>query len=270
MSTAVTAPAIEAPARTGPGRAAIIGAGGGIGWACVSAFAQAGWAVTAADIDGAAAQETIATASPPAIGDHTALALDSTDPVAVGKMADAAEGIDAVVYCAGIAATMPIAQTDFAIWRKVMAVNLDGAAIVASAFARSMIARDRGGAMVFVSSAAGQRGEANASAYCASKFGLIGLVQSIAAELTAHRIRVNAVAPGNVDTPMLRDVAHSIAALGEDDVDRVWQALSTAGAARRLIEPAEVAHVCLALCSPGFSGVTGATLPVDGGYLLSP
>ena len=234
------------------GRAVVIGAAGGIGRACVAAFADAGWAVAAADLDAHGAT----------------VALDATDREAIEAFAESAGSVDAVIYSAGIVATMPIAATDFATYRRIMAVNLDGAAHVASVFARRMIAQGAGGSMVFVSSAAGLRGEANASAYCASKFGLIGLVQSIAAELTPHAIRVNAVAPGNVDTPMLRAVARDIAAVSGEDVDTVWDGMATAGAARRLVMADEVAATCLALCSPGFSAVTGATVPVDGGYLL--
>lgn len=249
------------------GRVAVIGAAGGIGRACVSAFARTGWTVLAADLDADAASAALAGQRGGSTA-HRPAALDVTDHAAVEALAEEAGAIDAVVYSAGIVATMPIAETDFSTFRKIMAVNLDGAALVASAFARRMIAREGGGSLVFVSSAAGLRGEANASAYCASKFGLIGLVQSIAAELTAHDIRANAVAPGNVDTPMLRAVARDIAAVSGDDVDTVWTGFAKTGAAQRLITPDEVAATCLALCGPGFSAVTGATVPVDGGYLL--
>lgn len=234
-------------------RAVIIGAGGGIGGACVAAFAGAGWAVLGADREPGAGVS----------------ALDVTDPDAVAAFAAGAGGVDAVVYAAGVVDTMPIAETDFARWRRVMAVNLDGAAHVAAAFARSMIARGAGGAMVFLSSAAGLRGEANASAYCASKAGLRGLVEAAAAELVPHDIRVNALAPGNVDTPMLREVAAGIARATGRDVAAVWDDLARTGAARRIIAPDEVARVALSLCTPGFSAVTGATLPVDAGYLLA-
>ncbi len=234
------------------GRVVVIGAAGGIGGACVTSFSDAGWAVIGTDLH----------------PNDTIVALDVTDRAAVEAFADKAGPVDALVYSAGAVATMPIAETDFDIYRRIMAVNLDGAAFVASAFARRMIAQGAGGSLVFVSSAAGLRGEANASAYCASKFGLIGLVQAIAAELTAHDIRVNAVAPGNVDTPMLRAVARDIATVSGDDFDSVWDGMAKAGAAQRLVAPEDVAATCLALCGPGLSAVTGATVPVDGGYLL--
>ena len=251
MSAPDPAPAAER-SPDAPGRVAVIGASGGIGRACVSAFSDAGWSVFGADLH----------------ADDAIAAIDVTDRAAVEAFAEQTGPVDAVVYSAGTVATMPIAETDFDVYRTIMAVNLDGAAFVASAFARRMIGRGQGGSLVFVASAAGLRGEANASAYCASKFGLIGLVQSIAAELTPHDIRVNAVAPGNVDTPMLRSVASDMAKVSGHQVDAVWEGLARTGAARRLIAPEEVAAACLALSSPGFSGITGATIPVDGGYLL--
>ena len=235
------------------GHAVVIGAAGGIGRACLTAFRDAGWTVTGADVNAGD-------------GLHS---LDVTKEADVRLFADAAGETDALVYAAGIVATMPITTMDFGKWRRIMAVNLDGAAFVASAFASRMIARGKGGSMVFLSSAAGVRGEANASAYSASKAGLIGLVESIASELVPHRIRVNAVAPGNVDTPMLREVARGIAAASNRSEESVWGDLARTGAADRIIGPEEVAAVCVALCSPGFSGVTGTTLPVDAGYLLA-
>ncbi|MDJ1009271.1 MAG: SDR family oxidoreductase [Paracoccaceae bacterium] len=232
-------------------RAAVIGAGGGIGAACMLAFAAAGWEPIGADL----------------VADDALRALDVTDAAAMDGFARDIGPVDAMVYAAGTVATTPIATIDFAVWRRIMAVNLDGAAHAASAFARNMAGE--GGAMVFISSAAGVRGESNASAYSASKAGLIGMVESIAAELVPVNIRVNAVAPGNVDTAMLRDVARGIAEAEGRDRAEVWDSFARTGAARRLLAPEEVARVCVALCDDGFSGVTGATIPVDAGYLLT-
>ncbi|MCY3997253.1 MAG: SDR family oxidoreductase [Rhodobacter sp.] len=233
------------------GRAAVIGASGGIGASCMLAFTALGWETIGADI----------------VPDGGLIALDVTDGEAMEAFAAGLGQVDAMVYAAGTVATMPIAKTDFAVWRRVMAVNLDGAAHAASAFAKAM-ART-GGAMVFVSSAAGLRGESNASAYSASKAGLIGMVESIAAELVPKDIRVNAVAPGNVDTPMLREVARGIAVAEGREVTEVWERLARTGAANRILTPAEVARVCASLCTDAFSGVTGTTIPVDAGYLLT-
>lgn len=249
-----------------PRQVAVIGAGGGIGRACVAAFAASGWRILAADRDGDAmrlALDELDLSDP-----HEAHGVDVRDRHAIDRFARHIGSVDAMIYCAGLVATMPIAETDFDVFDHVMAVNLSGAAHAASAFARTMKSARTGGSMVFIASTAGLRGEANASAYCASKFGLIGLVQSVAAELTACDIRVNAVAPGNVDTPMLRRVAEDIAALEDRSVEAVWHDLAHAGAAQRLIKPEEVASLCVALCAPQSAGLTGATIPIDGGALL--
>ncbi|WP_417600070.1 SDR family NAD(P)-dependent oxidoreductase [Pararhodobacter oceanensis] len=238
-------------------RVLIVGAAGGIGGACVDAFDLAGWQVIGADLN----TEHI----PSAAETHI---LDVSDAGKVASLASRIGRVDAVIYAAGIVATMPIADTDFSVWRRIMAVNLDGAAHVAKAFVAPMIAAGKGGSLVFLSSAAGVRGEAMASAYSASKAGLIGMTQSLAAELTSHAIRVNAVAPGNVDTPMLREVAREISRNGGGSEAEVWNEFAKAGAAQRLVTPQEVAVVCAALCSPTFSAVTGTIVPVDAGYLL--
>ncbi|GBQ20084.1 short-chain dehydrogenase [Gluconacetobacter sacchari DSM 12717] len=244
--------------------ALVIGAGGGIGRACVAALAARGFLVTAADRSLASAQSAIETLG----AGHTAAECNVCNADMVDHVV-ASRPFAAMVYTAGIVATMAIIHTDFSLWRRIMAINLDGAAIVASAMARQMVERQEGGAMVFVSSAAGVRGEAHASAYSASKAGLIGMVQAVAAELTPHGIRVNAVAPGNVDTPMLREVAAGIAQTRGVAFETVWNALAHAGAAQRLIDPAEVGGVCAALCASEFSAVTGATIGVDAGYMLA-
>lgn len=149
-----------------------------------------------------------------------------------------------------------------------MAVNLDGAFYTGGAFTRSLRARGRGGSFVFLASTAGVRGEAGASAYCASKFGLIGLVESLAAELTAHDIRVNAVAPGNVDSPLLRSVAANQAAREGTSEEEMLDRYAHAGAARRLVTTAEVADVVVWLSSPLASGVTGLVVRVDAGQMI--
>lgn len=240
------------------GRAVVIGAAGGIGLACVRSLALRGWDVLAADLK----KPEIAEAS-------EAHALDVTDLASVQELSVGAGHVGAVVYAAGTVATMPIHETDFSVWRRVMAVNLDGAAHVAAAFSRVMIENQTRGSFVFLSSAAGVRGESGASAYSASKAGLIGMVESMAAELTPYGIRANGVAPGNVDTPMLRTVAREIARNTGQSEDEVWKSFARTGAAQRLVTPTEVADVCAALVDPTFSAVTGAIVPVDAGYLLS-
>jgi len=250
-----------------PARAAIVGATGALGRACAEAFAAAGTRVLALDLDAGAAA-ALAAGLPG--GGHSGAALDVTDPQACARAAEAAgaPACDAVVYAAGVAVTADLAEHDWAEYRRTMAVNLDGAFHAGQAFVRPMLAAGRPGAFVFLSSVAGRRGEAGASAYCASKFGLIGLVESFAAELTGHGIRVNAVCPGNVDSPLLRAVSRDIAAREGTDAQAVYASHARVGAATRLVAPAEVAAACLFLCSAGAAGITGTTLTVDVGAMI--
>ncbi len=248
-------------------RTAVLGAGGAIGRACVRQLAELGGEVAALDRDKTFAEGALDGVA----GTHRAYEADVADPGAVSATVEAvwADGpVDGVIYAPGIAITSDVADMAWPDYRRLMAVNLDGAFHAAQAFVKPMIAAKRPGAFVFLSSMAGLRGEAGASAYCASKFGLIGLTQSFAAELTPHHIRVNAVCPGNVDSPLLRQVSEDIAAYRGGDADDVHAEAAKIGAARRLVTADEVASVCVWLVSPAASAVTGTALPVDVGALV--
>lgn len=240
--------------------AVVVGGGGTIGAACVRALAQAGATVWSLD----RSEEHAAGAG----AAHSA-ACDVTDAKAMATLADRIGDVDSVIYAAGLNADGAVVDIDWQVYRRVMAVNLDGAFFTAAAFARRMIARGKGGAFVFLSSTAGLRGEAGASIYCATKFGLLGLTESLAAELSAHGIRANAVCPGNVDSPMLREVARQIAARTGADAEEIWDSMAHSGAATRLVGPGEVADLCLHLVSPASAAITGTTIRVDAGAMLS-
>lgn len=244
----------------------ILGAGGGIGAACCRAFAALGRRVVAADLRLDAAKAAIA-----GLAHASAHAIDVTAPDALDALAEEVDRVGVVrdlVYAPGLVITAPIDATDWRKYRALMAVNLDGAFYACSAFVRTMKRHGQGGAIVLIASTAGRRGEAGASHYCASKFAIIGLAESLAAELSGDAIRVNAVCPGNVDTPMLGEVARQIAAYRDIDEAEVWRQLRNAGSARRLVTPDEVAAVCAMLCDRRASAMTGATVTVDTGAMV--
>jgi NAD(P)-dependent dehydrogenase (short-subunit alcohol dehydrogenase family) len=238
--------------------ALVTGAASGIGLATMHRLLAAGWKVAAVDRD----QQALA-AHTSGLGAGVrvfAAALDVTDEAAaetvVAAAAEALGGLDGVVNSAGIAADIPALETPVDLLRKILDVNVVGTFIVARAAARLM--KDRGGgAIVNISSVSGLRGGKGRSAYGASKGAVVVLTQVLANDLARYGIRVNAVAPGPVDTPMVRAV-HTTA-------DRaLWLRHVPM---RRYAEPDEIASVIEFLLDGTRSGyVTGEIVAVDGGF----
>jgi NAD(P)-dependent dehydrogenase (short-subunit alcohol dehydrogenase family) len=238
--------------------ALITGAASGIGLATVHRLLEAGWKVAAVDRD-----EQALAAHTRALGAGArvfAAALDVTDEAAaetvVAAAAEALGGLDGVVNSAGIAADIPALETPVDLLRKILDVNVVGTFIVARTAARLM--KDRGGgAIVNISSVSGLRGGKGRSAYGASKGAVVVLTQVLANDLARYNIRVNAVAPGPVDTPMVKAV-HTAA-------DRaLWLRHVPM---RRYAEPDEIASVIeFLLDGTRSSYVTGEIVAVDGGF----
>jgi NAD(P)-dependent dehydrogenase (short-subunit alcohol dehydrogenase family) len=247
--------------------AVVVGAGGTIGAAICRGYADAGAAVLALDIDEASARAV--TAGLPGRG-HRAMGLDVTDLDAVRPIAAATEaGVSSVCYAAGVAPTFDVLHFDWDAYRHTMAVNLDGALHIAHTFGQVMAAAAQGGSFCFLSSVAGRKGEAGAAAYCASKFALLGMVESFAAEAGQHGIRVNAICPGDVDSPMLTRVARAQAARHSTSAAAELNAAAGSAALRRLVRAQEVADAVVWLASPHASAITGAAIDVTAGLGLT-
>ena len=191
------------------------------------------------------------------------VALDVTDPASVARAFDDAEKalgpITVVVNNAGIAVTKPLLDHTEEDWRRVMDVNLDGAWRVAQTAARRMVAHQQGGSIVNIASILGLRVTPQLPSYAASKAALIHLTRAMALELARHRIRVNALAPGYVETSMNRDVFASDA--GQALIKRIPQ--------RRIGRPEELDGALLLLASDAGSYTTGAVFAIDGGHLVN-
>lgn len=247
-------------------RAVILGAGGAIGQAVATALAREGRQVVATDLSGAPQ----VAAGLDGHG-HAGTDLDVTDRTAVQSffaMLDDTSLWTDLVYAAGANTTGPIADLAWSDYRRVMGVNLDGAFYVAQAIARSMRTNPRPATVVFLASTAAKRGEAGGTVYCASKFGLLGLVESLAAELAPVGVRVNAVCPGNVESPMLTTLASHIADRDGTGAEAVLMAMRGEAAAGRLVAIDEVAKTCAWLASDASSGVIGTAINVDAGLLV--
>jgi len=228
-------------------------------------LAEAGASVACFDIDGDAA-EHVATGIRARGGTALAAALDVSDweaTLAASASAEAELGpVGAVVANAGVLGPIAhVSELDPADWEAVLRVNLSGVFHTAKAAIPQM--RRHGGAVVLVSSISGLRGYVGAAAYNASKHGVIGLMRTLANELAGDGIRVNAVCPGWVDTPMF-DAQVEIAGLDRAEAIRRW---APDQLIERLVTPDEVSDAVLWLLSGGARMITGVALPVDGGML---
>jgi NAD(P)-dependent dehydrogenase (short-subunit alcohol dehydrogenase family) len=248
-------------------RAVVIGACGELGRAICRAYALAGACVHGLDMDAERAAE--AAGSLPGAG-HASGPINVVDLDSVGRSVQAVfpgEPISSVVYAAGVAITAEVVATNWSEYDRLMGVNLRGAFHVAQAYASRLLAHHGPSSIVFLVSTAGKRGEPGGAAYCASKFALIGLIESFAAEVGPSGMRVNGVCPGNVDSPMLRSVAAAQAKREGRDPVAVLREYAASAAERRLVAPEEVANVCVWLASPYASGVNGESINVDAGLL---
>lgn len=238
--------------------ALITGGASGIGLATAEQLFAAGWKLAIADIgDAALEQVRQGLGSKPGV---RVTKLDVTDEPAVEREVAAIEEelgpITGVLNSAGIAADKHVFDTPVDLFRRILDINVVGTFIVARAAARQMQKRQQG-TIVNVASIAGLRGSKGRSAYGSSKGAVIVLTQVMANDLARYGIRVNAVAPGPVETPMIK-------ALHTDEDRRTWKRFTPM---RRYGQPEEIARtICFLLDDVQSSYITGEVIAVDGGF----
>jgi len=243
--------------------ALVTGASGGIGRAVCERFLAEGASVFAVDVEEPRWSHAGARA---VVADVTQAAEMDT---AVQTAADACGRLDVCVANAGIALHQTLMDGTPEEWLSVLRVNLLGVMVTFRAAAARMIADGGGGRLLATSSTAGLRGESESGAYCASKGGVNALVQSLACELAQHRITVNAVAPGEIQTDLQRrGVTRRAQVLGRSPEELYEELVTRAIPAGRLGTPHDVAGMFAFLASPDADYVTGTVLRVDGGQLL--
>jgi NAD(P)-dependent dehydrogenase (short-subunit alcohol dehydrogenase family) len=237
--------------------ALVTGSARGIGLATAKRFLADGWRVVLLDIDGENLKRTFTALNKPDV--TLALVCDVADPAGVAHafatVAEKFGRLDALVNNAGIAIFKPILDITYGDWSRVLAVNLTGPFLCSQAAAPLM--RDSGGgAIVNITSISGLRASTLRTAYGTSKAGLAHLTQQQAVELASLGIRVNAVAPGPVDTAMAKAV----------HTPEIRAAYHDAIPLNRYGLEQELAEAIYFLCSERASYITGQTIAVDGGF----
>jgi NAD(P)-dependent dehydrogenase (short-subunit alcohol dehydrogenase family) len=241
----------------------VTGARRGMGKAHALVLAKAGAKVVVSDISQEDCQ-VVADEIKKSGGEAIAVKCDVSQKAEVEKMVKAAVGkwgkVDILVNNAGICQFKPFMELTEEDWDRTLDINLKGYFLCAQTAAKEMVKKKSGVIVNIASIAMGQVGIgfATLAHYSASKGGIVAMTETLAAELASHNIRVNAIAPGGIDTPMIGGIKSDAKSL-EATLARVPM--------HRLGKPEEVANLVLFLASDASSYITGSTVVVDGGWL---
>jgi len=255
------------------GRHALLtGAGGGIGLAATEAFLAEGARCTAVDLS---AEPSAGLAA--LLARHPErLAYASADVTRVDTLAALVDGaaqrfgtVDVLFNNAAVFDMAPLLESDEAMYQRLFDANVKGMFFVMQAVLARLVAAGKPGSIVNLASQAGRRGEALVSHYCASKAAVISYTQSAALAMAPHRIRVNAISPGVIDTPMWQNVDALFARYERLKPGEKKIAVGKAVPLGYMGAPADIAGAAVFLASDEASYITAQTLNVDGGNVMS-
>jgi 2-keto-3-deoxy-L-fuconate dehydrogenase len=238
-------------------KALVTAAGQGIGRASAEAFAREGAEVIATDIN-ASLLATLDVAAT-----HV---LDVTDPAATSALAERVGPIDVLFNCVGYVHHGTILECEEADWDRSMTINAKAMYYTIRAFLPGMIARGGGSIVNMSSIASSVRGVPNRFAYTTSKAAVIGLTRAVAVDFIGKGIRCNAICPGTVDSPSLRERVAAEAVRSQRSFDEVFAAFEARQPMGRLGKPDEIAMLAVYLASDESAFTTGTVNLVDGGW----
>lgn len=238
--------------------ALITGASSGIGAAIAIEFAEAGWNVMAAGRDEGRLEEVADVSDKISTWAGELLESEDCDEL-VNDTLDEFGNIDCLVNSAGILTRGNAEETSDDDWRDTMAINLDVPFYLSRAALPSLL--KTAGSIINISSFWGLRAGPRALAYCVSKGGLIQLTRAMAHDHAASGVRINAVCPGGVDTPMLADSALDT----DKEVGEFLSLVAKNSPNKRIADPGEIAALVLFLASDAARHITGTAIPIDGG-----
>ncbi len=251
--------------------AIVTGAGRGIGKAIAWALAREGADVTLVDIDAESAAQAAGEIQATELS-AIAHAADITQCDQVARLVEStvarAGRVDILVNNAGLVSNTPVLELAEAEWDRVLAVNLKGVFLCAQQ-AGAVMAKQRSGRIINISSLAGKVGAPGQAAYCASKHGVLGLTKVLAIDLAPYGVNVNAICPGNTETEMMRYVFTRRAASRGQTFDELAQGILAKTPLGRFGRPEDVAQVAVFLASPAAAYITGQAIDVDGGRSIN-
>lgn len=249
--------------------AVITGGARGIGRAIAQRYAGEGARVIIADLLIGEAKETAAAIGRDAVAIDVDVSRNDSIRAMATFVADTVGSPDILVNGAAIFSMAPLAEISEEHFDRQFDINVRGLLFTTQAISNLMVAAGKGGKIINFSSQAGRRGEARVAVYCATKAAVISITQSMALELIKHRINVNAIAPGVIDTPMWDQVDALFAKYENRPIGEKKRLVGEAVPYGRMGTPEDITGAALFLASPDSDYIVAQTLNVDGGNWMS-